>query len=156
MQPINNASLKERLAAVEPVRAKLSVAPRAERHLLNRELSLIEFFRQVLDEAHDKRNPVLERLRFVTIFSYIVDEFFMVRVSGLKEEVEHGYIEPSPDGLTAADQLREIRDRLAPMMADEISVLQNEILPELARHGLEVAPYALLSSVSQTAPCLPA
>ena len=149
MQPINNASLKERLAAVEPVRAKLSVAPRAERHLLNRELSLIEFFRQVLDEAHDKRNPVLERLRFVTIFSYIVDEFFMVRVSGLKEEVEHGYIEPSPDGLTAADQLREIRDRLAPMMADEISVLQNEILPELARRGLEVAPYASLSKVER-------
>src|ERR1051325_7033411 len=114
MQPITNTSLKERLAAAEPVRAKLSVATRSATHLLNRELSLVEFFRQVLDEAHDKRNPVLERLRFVTIFSYIVDEFFMVRVSGLKEEVEHGYLQPSPDGLTAEQQLEAIRDRLVP------------------------------------------
>ena len=149
MQPITNASLKERLAAVEPARPKLVVAPRSERHLLNRELSLVEFFRQVLDEAHDKRNPLLERLRFVTIFSYIVDEFFMVRVSGLKEEVEHKYLQPSPDGLTAADQLRDIRDRLAPMMVAEMNVLRGEILPELARHGLEVASYAALSKVER-------
>jgi polyphosphate kinase len=149
MKPITNASLRERLAAVEPARPKLSVAPRSERHLLNRELSLIEFFRQVLDEAHDKRNPLLERLRFVTIFSYIVDEFFMVRVSGLKEEVEQGYTQPSPDGLSALDQLREVRDRLAPMMADEMNVLRDEILPELARHGLEVAAYASLSKVER-------
>src|ERR1044072_8698528 len=149
MQPITNTSLKERLAAAEPARPKLSVAPRSERHLLNRELSLIEFFRQVLDEAHDKRNPVLERLRFVTIFSYIVDEFFMVRVSGLKEEVEHGYLQPSSDGLTTAQQVEEIRNRRAPMIADEIHVLRNEILPELARHGVEVAPYTSLSKVER-------
>jgi len=149
MQPITNTSLKERLAAAEPVRAKLSVATRSATHLLNRELSLVEFFRQVLDEAHDKRNPVLERLRFVTIFSYIVDEFFMVRVSGLKEEVEHGYTQPSPDGLTAAQQLEEIRNRIGPMMADATSVLRDEILPELAQHGVEVAPYASLSKVER-------
>jgi len=149
MQPITNTSLKERLAAAEPVRPKLVVAQPSERHLLNRELSLVEFFRQVLDEAHDKRNPLLERLRFVTIFSYIVDEFFMVRVSGLKEEVEHGYKHPSPDGLTADEQLQEIRDRLAPMMADAVRVLREEILPGLARHGLEVASYASLSKVER-------
>src|SRR6476646_5173302 len=136
MQPITNTSLKERLAAVEPARPRLSVAPRTERHLLNRELSLIEFFRQVLDEAHDKNNPLLERLKFATIFSYIVDEFFMVRVSGLKEEVEHKYVAPSPDGMSAADQLREIRDRLVPMVGDEMRVLKEEILPELALHGV--------------------
>ena len=149
MQPFTNTSLRERLAAAEPARPKLSVATRSERHLLNRELSLVEFFRQVLDEAQDTRNPVLERLHFVTIFSYIVDEFFMVRVSGLKEEVEHGYVQPSSDGLTAADQLREIRDRLAPMMAEQMCVLRDEILPELARHGLEVASYASLSKVER-------
>jgi polyphosphate kinase len=149
MQPITNTSLKERLAAAEPVRPKLVVAQPSERHLLNRELSLVEFFRQVLDEAHDKRNPLLERLRFVTIFSYIVDEFFMVRVSGLKEEVEHGYKHPSPDGLTADEQLQEIRDRLAPMMADALRVLREEILPGLVRHGLEVASYASLSKVER-------
>src|ERR1043165_9916355 len=120
MQPINNASLKERLSAAEPARPKLSVAAPIEKHLLNRELSLIEFFRQVLDEAHDERNPLLERLRFVTIFSYIVDEFFMVRVSGLKEEIEHKYIPPSPDGMNAADQLREIRYRPCTLMGDAV------------------------------------
>ena len=85
--------VKDRLTAVEPAKAKLSLAPAPERRLLNRELSLIEFFRQVLEEAHDKRNPLLERLRFLTIFTSIVDEFFMVRVSGLKEEVEQGWFE---------------------------------------------------------------
>ena len=147
MQPIT--SLKERLSAAEPARSRLSIATPLEKHLLNRELSLIEFFRQVLDEAHDERNPLLERLRFVTIFTYIVDEFFMVRVSGLKEEVEHGYRHPSPDGLTAGEQLREIRDRLTPMMADAVRVLNEEILPGLSRHGLEVASYSALSRVER-------
>src|SRR5712692_4614142 len=115
MQKISNMPIKDRLSAAEPAKAKLSLAPPVEKRLLNRELSLIEFFRQVLDEAHDGRKPLLERLRFLTIFSNIVDEFFMVRVSGLKEEVEHGCVKPSPDGLTAAEQLEAIRKRLMPM-----------------------------------------
>src|SRR5688572_1661594 len=114
MQATTNVSLKDRLSAAEPARPKLTLAPAPEQRLLNRELSLVEFFRQVLDEARDERNPLLERLRFLTIFSSIVDEFLMVRVSGLKEEVEHGYVHPSPDGLTAAEQLEEIRNRLEP------------------------------------------
>src|ERR1044071_2465239 len=109
---ISKLPLKERLEAAEPAKAKLALAPAPEKRFLNRELSLIEFFRQVLDEARDAKNPLLERLRFITIFSTIVDEFFMVRVSGLKEAVEHGYTQPSPDGLTAAEQLTEIRNRL--------------------------------------------
>src|SRR5438094_6107875 len=115
MQVISNIQLKRRLSAVQSAKAKLTLAQPAEQRLLNRELSLIEFFRQVLDEAHDDRNPLLERLRFLTIFSNIVDEFFMVRVSGLKEEVEHGWEQPSLDGLTAAEQLAEIRSRLQPL-----------------------------------------
>ena len=117
MQAISNISIKNRLTAAQPAKAKLALAPAPERRLLNRELSLIEFFRQVLDEARDDRNPLLERLRFLTIFSSIVDEFFMVRVSGLKEEVEHGWDQPSLDGLTADEQLMEIRSRLQPMAA---------------------------------------
>ena len=80
----------------------LAGAPQApERSLLNRELSLVEFFREVLAEGLDDQNPLLERLRFLTIFSNIIDEFFMVRVSGLKEEFEQGWLQPAPDGLTA-------------------------------------------------------
>jgi polyphosphate kinase len=147
MQAITNVSLKDRLAAVEPARPKLSLAPAPEQRLLNRELSLIEFFRQVLDEARDERNPLLERLRFLTIFSSIVDEFFMVRVSGLKEEVEHGYVHPSPDGLTAAEQLEEIRNRLEPMFTAQMHSLRKEILPPLEEQGIVVATYDSLSRV---------
>src|SRR3982074_2821855 len=99
-----NMQANNRITATRPGRAKLSVAhiqggPAGQ--LLNRELSLIEFFRQVLDEGLDNQNPLLERLRFLTIFSNIVDEFFMVRISGLKEEHEEGWLQPSPDGLSA-------------------------------------------------------
>src|SRR5881397_571821 len=141
MQKISSLPIKDRLSAAEPAKANLSLAPAAEKQLLNRELSLIEFFRQVLDEAHDDRNPLLERLRFLTIFSNIVDEFFMVRVSALKEEVEGGWIQPSPDGMTAAEQLQEIRNRLEPMAIEQVRCLQEEILPELAKQGIVLAAY---------------
>src|SRR5438105_5309290 len=145
MQVISNIQLKKRLSAVQPAKAKLSLAPPAEKRLLNRELSLIEFFRQVLDEAHDDRKPLLERLRFLTIFSMIIDEFFMVRVSGLKEEIEHGCLKPSPDGMTATEQLEAIRKCLVPMIADQMRCLREEILPELAANGIVSAPYQSLS-----------
>ena len=136
MQVIPNTPLKERLTAAEPAKAKLALAPAPERRMLNRELSLIEFFRQVLNEARDERTPLLERLRFLTIFSSIVDEFFMVRVSGLKEEVEHGWVQPSLDGMTAAEQLGEIRNRLQPMLAEQMRCLTEEILPQLEHRRL--------------------
>jgi polyphosphate kinase len=145
MQVLPKISIKERLIAAEPAKAKLALAPSPEKHLLNRELSLVEFFRQVLDEARDERNPLLERLRFLTIFSSIVDEFFMVRVSGLKEEVEHGWEQPSLDGMTASEQLAEIRNRLQPMLMEQMRCLQEDILPALAHDGIIVAPYDTLS-----------
>src|SRR2546423_9720367 len=149
MQPITNISIKERLNAAQSAKAKLALAPAPERRLLNRELSLIEFFRQVLDEAREERNPLLERLRFLTIFSSIVDEFFMVRVSGLKEEFEHGWVQPSPDGMTAAEQLTEIRKRLVPLIAEQTRSLKEQILPELEANGIVLAPYQSLSKAER-------
>jgi polyphosphate kinase len=145
MQIISNLPNKNSPVPDRPARAKLSLAGAPESRLLNRELSLIEFFRQVLSEAQDQRNPLLERLRFLTIFSNIVDEFFMVRVSGLKEEVEHDWVQPSLDGMTAADQLNEIRNRIEPMTIDQMRCLKEEILPELARRNIELATYESLS-----------
>src|SRR6266446_1238906 len=144
---ISNLQIENRIKA-SPARPKLvevTAHPEVEQRLLNRELSLVEFFRHVLQEGLDDQNPLLERLRFLTIFSNIVDEFFMIRVSGLKEGVEDGWVHPSPDGLTAADQLREIRHRLRPMIAEQMRCLNQEILPELAQQEIVITSYALLS-----------
>ncbi|MDX6501252.1 MAG: polyphosphate kinase [Blastocatellia bacterium] len=121
------------------------VKPDSEKRLFNRELSLVEFFRQVLEAGLDAEAPLLERLRFLTIFANIVDEFFMVRVSGLKEEVEEGWVHPSPDGMTAEEQLREIRSRLRPMVAEQSRALREEVLPQLESSGIVLAPYHSLS-----------
>src|SRR2546429_6972877 len=133
-QPVVTPGAKTKLALASP-------EPAPEKLLFNRELSLIEFFRQVLEEGLEVQNPLLERLRYLTIFSNIVDEFFMVRVSGLKEEIEHGWLQPSPDGMTADEQLREIRHNLRPMIVEQMRCLKEEILPALADKGLAIASY---------------
>src|SRR5437660_3492461 len=140
--------VNDQIGVAPAARTKLALAspqPAPEKLLFNRELSLVEFFRQVLEEGLEAENPLLERLRFLTIFSNIIDEFFMVRVSGLKEEVEHGWLHPSPDGMTAAEQLREIRHRLRPMLVEQMRCLKEEILRELAEQGIVLAAYQSLS-----------
>src|SRR6266513_4050349 len=112
---------------------------------LNRELSLLEFHGRVLEEALDSSNPLLERLKFLSIFASNIDEFFMIRVSGLKEEVEQEIEELSPDGMTPAEQLAEIRRRLLPLINDQMRCLNEEILPQLKEAGLELANYESLS-----------
>src|SRR5216684_4839574 len=145
---ISNTQVTDRLIAAGLAKAKLFAPTSAmpvETRLINRELSLVEFFRQVLDEARDDQNPLLERLRFLSIFSSIVDEFFMIRISGLKEEFEEGWVQPSPDGLTAEEQLREIRHRLRPMIARQRRCILEEILPQLVEQRIVLASYESLS-----------
>src|SRR5260370_12524098 len=72
---------------------------------INRELSWIEFTRRVLEDAADPRHPLLERVKFLSIYNSNLDEFFMIRVSGLKEQVQSGVTETGPDGPTASGQL---------------------------------------------------
>jgi polyphosphate kinase len=109
--------------------------------LFNRELSWLEFNRRVLEEALDETHPLLERLKFLSIFSTNLDEFFMIRVSGLKEELEEEVVELSPDGMTPAEQLKEISARLRPMLESQMRCLKEVILPQLERGGVRITSY---------------
>src|SRR6266699_1617982 len=111
---------------------------------LNRELSLLEFHRRVLEEGVDNSNPLLERLKFLSIFSSNIDEFFMIRVSGLKEELDENVTELSLDGMTPAEQLKEIRQRLLPMIEEQMKCFREEIIPQLKDAGINVASYQSL------------
>jgi polyphosphate kinase len=113
---------------------------------LNRELSWIEFNRRVLEEAEDMRHPLLERLKFLAIFSANLDEFFMIRIAGLKEQMELGSTHLSPDGMNVQEQLQEIRRRLLPLIKRQSDILNKDILPELAEHGVTIHQYNKLHS----------
>ena len=144
--PLRKESKSGRLHEVARLPSLHPTASGATRLFFNRELSLLEFHKRVLEEAFDQSNPLLERLNFLSIFSSNLDEFFMIRVSGLKEELEENVTELSPDGMTPAEQLHEIRKRVLPMVEEQVSCLRKEILTELETTGIHVMPYETLST----------
>lgn len=103
---------------------------------LNRELSWLEFNHRVLHEALDPRTPVLERLKFLAIFSGNLDEFFQVRVAGLKQQVAAGIVERTADGMTPEDQLSAISAIVRDLVARHHHCLMQDVLPALASQGL--------------------
>ena len=112
---------------------------------LNRELSWLAFNARVLHEAADTRVPLLERLKFLAIFGSNLDEFFMVRVAGLRRQVASGVLHHTPDGLTAAEQLSAIRSRVALLLADQRQCLVS-LLGELAPHGVRLVRMSELTA----------
>ena len=121
------------------------------RPYFNRELSWLEFNRHVLDEATDDSLPLLERLKFLSIFSTNLDEFFMIRVAGLMEQLAEGIGELSPDGLTAQEQLNEIYARLRPMLKKQAAYLNDVVLPGLRSEGIAIEPYTSLTAKEKKA-----
>jgi polyphosphate kinase len=118
---------------------------------INRELSWIEFNRRVLEEAMDTAHPLLERVKFLSIFSTNLDEFFMIRVSGLQRQAVRGVREAPPDGMSPSRQLAEIHRTLEPLLDCQAALWHQEIIPALAACGIRVLPYAALSSGQKTA-----
>ena len=106
--------------------------------LLNRELSWVEFNARVLELAEDVREPLLERVKFCSIFSSNLDEFFMVRVAGLMEQSEAGYGVRSVDGLTPSEALRRIGKRVRELTQRQSRLWKRDLRPALAEHGIDV------------------
>jgi len=117
---------------------------------VNRELSLLEFQRRVLQEAQDESNPLLERVKFLAILGSNLDEFFMVRVAGLKKQVVAGVTDLPPDGLTPAHQLAEIRKIALQLKTQSRECLQFDLLPPLNKAGIHILDYEALNSRQQT------
>jgi polyphosphate kinase len=117
---------------------------------INRELSLLEFQRRVLEEALDDRNPLLERVKFLAIFGSNMDEFFMVRVSGIRKQVEAHIMEVSPDGLTPPEVLAATRKRSLELYRTALNCLNKKILPKLDKAGIHLMDYNKLTESQAT------
>lgn len=116
-------------------------------HFINRELSWLEFNQRVLDEARDPDNPLLERLKFFCITSSNLDEFFEVRVAGLKQQVESAAFDQTLDGLTAEETLKAIHRRVRLMVEQQYACWRQQLRPALARHGIR---FLDIESLNQT------
>ena len=117
----------------------------------NRELSLLEFQRRVLEQARDQENPLLERVKFLSIVSSNLDEFFMVRVAGLQRQAASGVQESSVDGLPAAIQLQLIRQEVRRLVEEIQDFLRDTLLPALEREGIRISDISSLSPEERSA-----
>jgi polyphosphate kinase len=111
---------------------------RSPEHYINRELSLLEFNERVLAQALDAKVPLLERLKFLCISSNNLDEFFEIRVAGLKQRLELGSDQPGPDGMAIPEQLQAIHDRTNRLIAAQYACLNDVLLPALRHQGIEL------------------
>jgi polyphosphate kinase len=118
---------------------------REPQYYLNRELSLLEFQRRVLEEAQDEQNPILERVKFLAILGSNLDEFFMVRVAGLKKQIDAGVLDLPPDGMTPAQQLAEIRKIAHQLMAQARECLRDDLMPRLKNAGIHILNFRELN-----------
>jgi polyphosphate kinase len=132
-------------AAAAVARERAQETPRLDPGLLvNRELSLLEFQWRVFEEARDPANPLLERVRFLAIVASNLDEFFMIRVAGVEQQVAAGVTEPSSDGLAPTQQLAEVHRQALQLTRAMGAYWQDELLPLLDAAGIQVRDHPQL------------
>lgn len=108
---------------------------------VNRELSWLQFNARVLEEAEDVENPLLERVKFLSIFASNLDEFFMIRISGLREQLSGGVLEAPPDGMTTSEQLAAVRQETLRQLTRFSDCYRNDVLEKLKVQGIHVLRY---------------
>src|SRR3984893_11932916 len=116
------------------------------KNFINRELSWLEFNRRVLEEAQDPTQPLIERIKFLNIFSSNLDEFFEIRVAGIKQQIESETSEVGPDGLSPTETFNSIQRVTRELVATEYKLWNEEILPELTKNGIRVQAMAELNA----------
>ena len=116
---------------------------------INRELSWLDFNSRVLSLATESEVPLLERCRFVSIFSSNLDEFYQIRVAALKDQIAGDVVTPTPDGRTPAQQLAEIRERAQELSSTQEQIWRDSLRPQLVEQGISVKKWSELSSVEQ-------
>jgi polyphosphate kinase len=145
----------KRAKAARPVKPKAPAIPERDLHdpvlYVNRELALLSFQRRVLEEAFDASNPLLERIKFLSILGSNLDEFFMIRVAGLIAQVDAGTLEAGPDGLSPSAQLIAIRREVKKLLAEAHRCFSAELLPALEESGIRILEYTALDDKQRAA-----
>src|SRR5881409_3767092 len=134
-------------AGIELLRKDLPAANRFSdpHNFINGELSWLEFNRRVLEEAQDVTQPLIERVKFLTIFSSNLDEFFEIRVAGIKQQIESETSEVAADGLSPTETFNRIEKTARELVATEYALWKNELMPALAEKGIHVLEVSDLS-----------
>jgi polyphosphate kinase len=139
------AVLPESLAPAQPAAAP----DHAASHYINRELSQLDFDERVLALAEDESLPLLERVRFLAILGENVDQFFQVRVAGLKEQVHAALPQTSPDGMTTGEQLRAIHQRAGSLLDRSTNLFMRQVAPALEQQGVSIVGFADLEDADR-------
>ncbi|MEY2530662.1 MAG: polyphosphate kinase [Verrucomicrobiota bacterium] len=148
MEPTTVPVTSEPLGNVIPILSEPTQTPyfSAPENFINRELSWLEFNRRVLEEAQDPTQPLLERVKFLTIFSSNLDEFFEIRVAGIKQQIESETSDVGPDGLSPTETFSNIQRVVRELVATQYALWKDELVPQLAKNGIRIREVAELGA----------
>jgi len=146
VEPATVRSTAEDPVAPQPIEATPGARFSAPENFINRELSWLEFNRRVLEEAQDPSQPLIERVKFLTIFSSNLDEFFEIRVAGIKQQIESETSDVGPDGLSPTETFNRIQRITGELVSAQYVLWKNELAPQLAKNGIRIREVAQLSA----------